>query len=144
MIDSHLLNKISGRKVLVDACVSRELANALKNHGLDVRHIADINTAMKDHEIAKLMYQDEVLVTRDYGFFKMLGEAKAILLAPRSDTIRTGGKLTKKDKREARRTHRLPSHIRVALREKIADEIKSGALAMKILWGLIWLVLPVA
>jgi uncharacterized protein YaiI (UPF0178 family) len=143
MIDSHLVSKINGRNALVDACVSRELANALKNNGIAVRHVADINTALKDHEIARLMAPDEVLITRDYGFFKRLGEAKAILLAPRSDTVRSGGKLTKKDKREIRKKNRLPSHIRMALREEIAKQIQSGMMAMKILWGLLWLVLPV-
>lgn len=143
MVESHLLKKINDRKVLVDACVSRDLANSLKNLGLTVRHVADINTALKDHEIANLMTADEVLITRDYGFFKRLGEARAILLAPRSDTVRSDGKLTKKDKREIRKRNRLPSHIRVALRERITDEINSGLMAMKILWGLLWLVLPV-
>jgi uncharacterized protein with PIN domain len=143
MIDASLVNKISGRRVIVDACVSKDLANNLKNSGLVVRHVADINIMLKDHEIAKMMHADEVLITRDYRFYRMLGETRAILLAPRSDTVRTSGKLTKKDKCGVRKKNKLPSHIRIALREKLAEEAKTGLLYMKILWGIIWLVLPV-
>jgi len=138
-----LVNKISGRRVIVDACVSKDLANNLKKSGLVVRHVADINIMLKDHEIAKMMHADEVLITRDYRFYRMLGETRAILLAPRSDTVRTSGKLTKKDKYGVRKKNKLPSHIRIALREKLAEEAKTGLLYMKILWGIIWLVLPV-
>jgi uncharacterized protein with PIN domain len=145
MIDSSLVSRINGRRVLVDACVSRDLANNLRNSGLVVRHVADINSALKDHEIAKMMHADEVLITRDYKFYKMLGEARAILLAPGSNTIGRGVKLAtaKKDRYEVRRKNRLPSHIRIALREKLAEEAKTGLLYMKILWGIMWLVLPV-
>ena len=142
-IDIHLVNVINGRRVIVDACVSRDLAESLKQTGLRVRHVADINTALKDHEIASLMYADEVLITRDYEFYKMLGEPRAILLAPRSDTVHTRNKkLTKKNEREIRkkRRNRLPSHIRIALREKLAEEARTGLLYTKILWGIMWLI----
>jgi hypothetical protein len=145
MIDPSLLSRINGRRVIIDACVSRDLANNLRNSGLMVRHVADINSALKDHEIAKMMYADEVIVTRDYRFYRMLGDAKAILLAPGSNSLERSGtnKLTKKVKPEIRKKNRLPSHIRIALREKLAEEAKSGLLYMKILWGIMWLVLPV-
>lgn len=143
MIDASLVNKISGRRVIVDACVSKDLAKNLKNCGLVVRHVADINIMLKDHEIAKMMHADEVLITRDYRFYRTLGETRAILLAPRSDTVRTSGKLTKKNNSGVRKKNKLPSHIRIALREKLAEEAKTGLLYMKILWGIIWLVLPV-
>ena len=91
-------------------------------------------------QIARLMHSDEVLITRDYGFYKMLGEAKAILLAPRSNTVHMHKKLTKKDKREVRKRNRLPSHIRIALREKLAEEARTGLLYTKILWGIMWLI----
>ena len=143
MFDANLVNRINGRRVIVDACVSRDLANNLANSGLVVRHVADVNAALKDHEIARMMYPDEVLVTRDYRFYKMLGEAKAILLAPESNTVRRGDKLAKKCKPEVRNKNRLPSHIRRALREKLAEEAKTGLLHLKILWGIMWLVLPV-
>jgi hypothetical protein len=78
--------------------VCRDLATNLKNSGLVVRHVADINAAWKDHEIAKMMHADEVLITRDYRFYKMLGEARAILLAPGSDTVGRSVKLTKKER----------------------------------------------
>jgi hypothetical protein len=88
-----------------------------------------------------MMHADEVLITRDYRFYKMLGEARAILLAPRSNTVGTSSKAAKKV--EVRRKNKLPSHIRIALREKLAEEAKTGLLYMKILWGIMWLVLPV-
>lgn len=144
MIDASLVSRINGRRVIVDACVSRDLANNLRNNGFVVRHVADINSALKDHEIARMMHADEVLVTRDYKFYRMLGEARAILLAPGSNTVGRGVKLARKDRHEVRRKNRLPSHIRMALREKLAEEAKTGLLYMKILWGIMWLVLPVA
>ena len=145
MLDTSLISKINGRRVIIDACVSRDLANNLRSSGMIVRHVADINSALKDHEIARMMYADEVLITRDYKFYKMLGEARAILLAPGSNTLGKSGNnsLTKKAKQEVRKKNRLPSHIRVALREKLAEEAKTGLLYMKILWGIMWLVLPV-
>jgi len=136
VVDFNLITKINGRRVIVDACVSRNTASQLKYMGFIVRHVADINTTLKDIEIAKMMYVDEVLITRDYGFYKTLGEARAILLAPRSETMITGDKRMKKK-------YKLPSHIRIALREKLAEEAKSGLLYMKIFWGIMWLVLPV-
>jgi len=143
MIDTSLVSRINGRRVIVDACVSRDLANDLKSRGLVVRHVADINSALEDHEIAKMMHADEVLITRDYRFYKMLGEARAILLAPSSNAVGTNAKPAKKDRHGMRRKNRLPSHIRMALREKLAEEAKTGLLYMKILWGIMWLVLPV-
>jgi hypothetical protein len=143
MIDASLVSRINGRRVIVDACVSRDLVNSLRNSGLVVRHVADINSALGDHEIARMMHADEVLITRDYRFYKMLGEARAILLASGSNTVGMSGKPTRKDKPEVRRKNRLPSHIRIALRQKLAEEAKTGLLYMKILWGIMWLVLPV-
>jgi hypothetical protein len=142
MVDASLVSRINGRRVIVDACVSRDLANNLRNSGLVVRHVADINSALGDHEIAKMMHADEVLITRDYRFFRMLGEARAILLASGSNTIARGSK-QKKVRPEARKKNRLPSHIRIALREKLAEEARTGLLYLKILWGIMWLVLPV-
>jgi uncharacterized protein with PIN domain len=143
MIDATLVTRINGRRVIVDACVSRDLAKNLRSSGLVVRHVADINTALKDNEIAKMMHADEVLITRDYRFYRMLGETRAILLAPESNTVGRSGKLAKKDKSKTRRKSRLPSHIRMALRENLAEEARTGVLYMKILWGIMWLVLPV-
>lgn len=139
MIDSSLVRRIDGRRVIVDACVSRDLANSLRNVGLVVRHVADINTALKDHEIARMMYADEVLITRDHRFYRMLGEARAILLAAASNAVGRGDKPKKKP--EVRRKTRLPSHLRMALKEKLAEEAKTGLLYMKILWGIMWLML---
>lgn len=143
MICTDLVSKINGRPVIIDACVSRDLANKLRSDGLVVRHVADINTALKDHEIAKMMYANEVLITRDYRFYRMLGEARAILLAPDSNNVRRKSQLAKKDKYKVRKKNRLPSHIRAALREKLAEEAKTGLTYMKILWGILWLALPV-
>lgn len=140
MIDASLVSRINGRRVIIDACVSRDLANNLRNIGLVVRHVADINTALKDHEIAKMMYTDEVLITRDHRFYRTLGEARAILLASGSNTVGRGGVKPAK-KLEVRRKNRLPSHIRIALKEKLAEEAKTGLLYMKILWGIMWLML---
>ncbi|HUG97006.1 MAG TPA: hypothetical protein VMJ94_05650 [Nitrososphaera sp.] len=90
-----------------------------------------------------MMHADEVLITRDYRFYKVLGEARAILLAPGSSAVERG-KPARKDRPKVGRKNRLPSHIRVALRQKLAEEAKTGVLYMKILWGIMWLVLPVA
>ena len=143
MIDASLISRINGRPVIVDACVSRDLANKLRNSGVIVRHVADINSALGDHEIAKMMFADEVLITRDYRFYRMLGEARAILLASGSNAIARSNSKQRKLKLEVRKKNRLPSHIRIALREKLAEEARTGLLYMKILWGIMWLVLPV-
>ena len=142
MFDASLISKINGRRVIIDACVSRDMANSLRHSGLVVRHVADIDSALGDHEIARIMHADEVLITRDYRFYRMLGESRAILLSSESSGI-AKGKSTKREKAMIRRKNRLPSHIRIALREKLAEEAKTGLLYMKILWGIMWLVLPV-
>ena len=143
MLDASLISKINGRRVIIDACVSRDMANSLSHSGLVVRHVADIDSALGDHEIARIMHADEVLITRDYRFYRMLGESRAILLPSESSSI-TRGKSTRREKPAIRKKNRLPSHIRIALREKLAEEAKTGLLYMKILWGIMWLVLPVA
>jgi len=142
MIDADMVIRIAGRRVIVDACVSREIASNLRNNGLIVRHVVDINAKLKDLEIAALMYPDEVLITRDFGFYRLLGKEKAILLSPKSDKMTTGKSVMKND-REARKRRKLPSHIRMALREKLAEEAKTGTLYTKILWCILWLVLPI-
>ena len=144
MLDASLITRINGRRVMIDACVSRDLANGLRDSGLTVRHVADINSALGDHEIAKMMHADEVLITRDYRFYRMLGESKAILLSSESNSIARAGRPKSKARPVVRKKNRLPSHIRVALREKLAEEAKTGLLYLKILWGIMWLVLPVA
>ena len=138
MIDASLISRINGRRVIVDACVSRELANGLRSNGLVVRHVADINSALHDHEIAKMMHADEVLITRDQKFYRMLGEARAILLAS-SNAV--GRAKPAKRRSGVRRKNRLPSHIRMALKEKLGEEARTGLLYMKILWGIMWLML---
>jgi hypothetical protein len=125
----------------VDACVSRDHAYSLRDCGLVVRHVVDIDSALEDHEIAKMMHADEVLITRDYRFYRMLGEARAILLVPSSNAVGRGG--GKKSKPVVCKKNRLPSHIRIALREKLAEEARTGILYMKILWGIMWLALLV-
>ena len=142
MLDPSLISKINGRRVIIDACVSRDMANNLRHNGLVVRHVADIDSALGDLEIARIMHADEVLITRDYRFYRMLGESKAILLPSESSGI-ARGKATRREKPIIRKKNRLPSHIRIALREKLAEEAKTGLLYMKILWGIMWLVLPV-
>jgi uncharacterized protein with PIN domain len=139
MLDASLLTKINGRRVMIDACVSRDLANSLRNSGLMVRHVADINSALGDHEIAKMMHADEVLITRDYRFYRTLGDARAILLSSESNSVARSK--PKKTRPVARRKNRLPSHIRIALREKLAEEARTGLLYLKILWGIMWLML---
>ena len=142
MFDSSLVAKINGRRVMIDACVSKDLANSLRNCGLKVRHVADISSALGDHEIARMMHPDEVLITRDYRFYRTLGDERAILLSSVSNSISRGK--PKKARPVAHRKNRLPAHIRIALREKLAEEAKTGLLYLKILWGIMWLVLPVA
>jgi uncharacterized protein YaiI (UPF0178 family) len=144
MIDVDLITRISGRRVIVDACISRELVNTLRRNGLVVRHVIDINAKLQDQEIANLMYEDEVLITRDYEFYTALGIDKAILLSSESDALATNGKSMVKSNRGIPRRRKLPSHIRMALREKIAEESMTGLLYMKILWCIMWLAFPIA
>lgn len=132
------MSEIGQRNVIVDACVSKDIVQQLKTHGIQVRHVGDINSHLKDEEIAKLMTPDEILITRDYGFYKALGPARAILLMPRGDNIRTYPKMTKAEKRLIKR-HRLSKEIRIALSELIEKETRTGELHRKILWGLLWL-----
>jgi uncharacterized protein with PIN domain len=141
MTDPSLIARINGRRVVIDACVSRDLANSLRYSGLVVRHVADIDSALGDHEIVRMMHADEVLITRDYRFYRMLGESRAILLSSESNSV--AGRPSRKAKPVVRRKNKLPSHIRIALREKLAEEARSGLLYLKILWGILWLVLPV-
>jgi hypothetical protein len=143
MIDADIVIRIGKRRVIVDACVSREVAGSLRNNGLIVRHVVDINSKLKDLEIAALMYPDEVLITKDCGFYRLLGKEKAILLSPTSDRMTRGKSVVKKDRR-VRMRRKLPSHIRMALREKLAEETRMGTLYTKILWCIMWLVLPIA
>lgn len=147
MMDADLVMRIAGRRVIVDACVSRDLANSLKRCGLVVRHVADINAKLTDPEIAALMHTDEVLVTRDYRFYKMLGKEKAILLSSKSNntvtTTITGSLVEENNRRTREKKRKLPSHIRIALKQKLAEEAKAGTLYMKILWCICWLVLPI-
>jgi hypothetical protein len=46
----------------------------------------------------------------------------------------------KKDKGRVRKRNRLPSHIRIALREMLAEEERTGLMYAKILWGIMWLI----
>lgn len=141
-MEASLVARINGRRVIIDACVSRDLASSLRNSGFVVRHVAEIDSSLGDHEIAKMMHADEVLITRDYRFYRMLGESRAILLSSESNNIARGK--PRKAKPVVRRKNKLPSHIRIALREKLAEEARSGLLYLKILWGILWLALPVA
>jgi hypothetical protein len=85
------------------------------------------------------MHADEVLITRDYRFYRMLGESRAILLSSETNSVSRGK--PKKARPVAHRKNRLPSHIRIALREKLAEETRTGLLYLKILWGIMWLML---
>jgi hypothetical protein len=67
-----------------------------------------------------------------------LGESKAIFLAARSEPAGARNKPTRHERREKKRS-KLPSHIRILLREKLAEEARTGLLYAKILWGIIWL-----
>lgn len=139
MIGAELIARIAGRRVIVDACVSRDLANSLKHCGLIVRHVVDIDPKLTDQDIAALIFPDEVLMTRDYGFYKILGKEKAILLPSKHDTRGEAAvsKLVMKCNRGPHKRRKLPSHIRIALRQKLAEEAKTGILYMKIRWR-IW------
>lgn len=135
---SEIVSKINGKPVMVDACVSKDMLENLAHHGIKVRHVGDIDSHLKDEEIAKLMTPDEILLTRDYGFYKALGPERAILLMPKGDNIRTYPKMTKQEKRAIRK-NRLSAEVRAAVRETIENETKSGHIHVKILWGLLWL-----
>lgn len=138
MLDLDLLGLIGGRRVIVDACVSREIANRLRANGLVVRHVVEINPRLSDDQIVALMHSDEVLITRDQKFYRAIGMHRAILLPSPSGP---GGKTAANG--VVHRRKKLPSHIRLALREKMNEEATSGILYIKILWCIIWLSLPV-
>ncbi len=145
MIDAELIARIAGRRVIVDACVLRDQGNSSKHCGLVVRHVVDIDAKLTDQDIAALMFPDEVLMTRDYGFYRILGKEKSILLPSKHDTPGEAAvsKLVVKCNQGPHKRGKPPSHIRIALRQNRVEEAKTGILYMKIQWCIWWLVLLV-
>ena len=61
--------------------MSIHLARYLRQKGLSVRHVAEINPALPDAHIEFLMLPSDVLLTRDRDFYKQLGKDRAIYCA---------------------------------------------------------------
>jgi uncharacterized protein with PIN domain len=66
---------------MIDACLSIHLAKYLREKGLSVRHVSEINPRLSDTHIKYMMLQTDVLLTRDRDFYKQLGNRRAIYCA---------------------------------------------------------------
>lgn len=75
-----LLEKIGNRTILVDANLPIALAEALRDKGLSVRHVCEMNRRMPDSNIQIIMSETDVLITRDREFRFKLSKSQAILL----------------------------------------------------------------
>lgn len=75
-----LIERIGSRTVLVDANLPIELAESLRERGLSVRHVNEIDPNMSDTHIQIIMYETDVLLTRDRNFRFKLSKSRAILL----------------------------------------------------------------
>lgn len=123
---------LGAQRALVDACVAKAVAVQLKGYGIGTRHISDINPHLSDREIAeKVMQPDEILVTKDYGFYLRLGPDKAILVP--LDALEV-----KRMKALGIRKVRLPKAERIALQQEYAEWRETGLLDLKVLIGLIF------
>lgn len=75
-----LLEKIGNRTVLIDENLPIALAEALRKKGLSVRHVAEMNRSMSDTYIQIIMYDTDVLLTRDRNLRFKVSKTRAILL----------------------------------------------------------------
>lgn len=130
MVDIGVLTGLIGnRSVVVDACVSKDIADTLRDGGLTVRHVCDINPSLADDEIARLMTKDDVLITRDYKFYCTLGTARAIYIPSESGRRKPKAKPAKR---------KLPYDVIIAIKETVERERQSGILQIKILLGVLF------
>ncbi len=83
-----LLERIGNRTVLIDANLPIQLADSLRQKGLSVRHVSEINPKMSDTNIQNIMYPTDVLLTRDGNLYWQLGRGRAIFLGLGTKTRR--------------------------------------------------------
>jgi hypothetical protein len=127
-----IIGLLKGRTVVVDACVSRDIARKLSDKGIAARHITDMDPQMTDREIELIMLPSDVLITKDVNFAKSLRERAILLpLQPAGSERRQGHKAAKVTKT------RLPKDVRIAAKEQVAKEMALGILHLKILCGLL-------
>jgi predicted nuclease of predicted toxin-antitoxin system len=77
-----LLERIGNRTVLIDANLPNQLAEVLRKKGLSVRHVNEIDRSMRDTHIQIIMYDSDVLLTKDREFRFKLSKSRAILIKP--------------------------------------------------------------
>ena len=127
----EIVGILDGRTVVVDACVSRDIARKLVVKGIAARHITDMDPQMTDKQIEHIMLPTDVLITKDVNFAKSLkGRAILLPLQPPGTTRTRGRKAPKVSKT------RLPKDIRLAAKEQVAKEMALGIIQLKILCGL--------
>src|SRR5215831_9431860 len=92
----EIVGLLDGKSVVVDACVSRDIARKLIDRGVTARHITDLDPQMTDREIELIMLPTDVLITKDVNFAKSLGERAILLpLQPPNSTKSAGHKTPK-------------------------------------------------
>ena len=75
-----LLEKIGNRTVLIDENLPIDLVELLRQKGLSVRHVAEMNRPMSDTHIQIIMYDTDVLLTRDRNLRFKVSKSRAILI----------------------------------------------------------------
>jgi hypothetical protein len=127
----EIVGLLDGRTVVVDACVSRDIARKLVGKGVAARHITDMDPQTTDRQIELIMLPSDVLITKDVNFAKSL-KGRAILLPLQS----TGATRARGRKAPKVSKTRLPKGIRLAAKEQVAREMALGIIQLKILCGL--------
>jgi hypothetical protein len=127
-----IVDLLRGRTVVVDACVSRDIARKLVDKGVPARHITDMDPQMSDREIELIMLPNDVLITKDVNFAKTLKDRAILLPLQPFAGERRGERKTMKVTKA-----RLPKDIRIAAKEQVAKEMALGILQLKILCGLL-------
>lgn len=75
-----VLEKIGNRTVLIDENLPTALAEALRQKGLSVGHVAEMNRPMSDTHIQIITYDTDILITRDRNLRFKVSKSKAILI----------------------------------------------------------------
>jgi predicted nuclease of predicted toxin-antitoxin system len=80
-------------KLLADECCPRQIANALRDHGLDVRLVADTDKRAPDAQVAAMaVAENRIVLTADYDFGEMAVRDRlplpgVIIIAPGRESI---------------------------------------------------------
>jgi hypothetical protein len=77
-----LLEKIGNRSVMVDENLPLALADVLREKGLSVRHVNEMNKPMSDNHILIQMHDTDVLITKDRHFRFVVGKSRSIFIEP--------------------------------------------------------------